>query len=353
MKQFERWSLLILGEALLHDVTRCSDFTRNILIDRATLDARLRGLVAAGLMDRRFGTEANGIDDSDPHYVLTDKGRDLQSVIGELDAWSARWSLTVPTPAEISIETSTEVDDADDAGAARIELSLLGSFRLRVGGHVIPGLQMGAQRLLAFLALHNRPVGRSAVAAQMWPDSSHERAGVSLRSALARLDPETRDAISMASAGIALADIVVVDLHTAHDLAHRLLRGEDAISGADLLPGAMQTLTFELLPDWHDDWLAGDSDDWRQLRTTALEAMSQLLLDREEPLEAARAARAAIKVDPLRESGHAALIRAHLASGNRSQAVRTHQSYRTSLREILDIDPSPEFTDLVRDMLPV
>ena len=356
MKQFERWSLLIIGEALLREVSRCSDFERNLLIDRSTLDARLAGLVSAGLMDRRFSSEVGGSDDDGPYFVLTDKGRDLESVVVELDAWSERWSLTVPTPADITMPSSSADDEQpsasipSDAPTTRIELQLLGSFRLRVGGHEIPGLQMGAQRLLAFLALRNRPVSRTAVASQMWPDSSHERAGVSLRSALARLDPATRDAINIASAGIALADAVTVDLHEGQKLAHRLLRGEGDVRSVDLQSAAMETLTAELLPDWRDDWLAGDCDDWRQLRTTALEAMSQLLLDREEPLEAARAARAAIKVDLLRETGHAALIRAHLSHGNRSLALRAHENYRSMLHDALHIDPSPEFTDLVRDL---
>ena len=63
-----------------------------------------------------------------------------------------------------------------------------------------------------------------------------------------------------------------------------------------------------------------------------------------------RRTRAAIKVDPLRESGHAALIRAHLAYGNRSQALRTNATYRETLQNELGIDPSPEFTDLIRDL---
>lgn len=356
MRHFERWSLLIVGEALLRDVTRCSDFERNLLIDPTTLTARLSGLVAAGLMDRRFANDADRHDpslpdDTDPQYVLTDKGRDLRGVIVELDAWSERWSLAVPAPAEITMESdgaqARDHDDDDAIEPTAIELSLLGSFRLRVGGREIAGLQRGSQRLLAFLALRNRPVSRTAVAERMWPDASHERAGVSLRSALARLDPTTRDAINIASAGIALADVVTVDLHAAHDLAHRLLRGEGVIRDGDLLSRSITTLTSELLPDWHDEWLDDDCDDWRQLRTTALEAMSQLLLDREEPLEAARAARAAIKVDPLRESAHAGLVRAHLAYGNRSQALRAHESYRSTLHDALGIEPTPEFVALV------
>jgi DNA-binding SARP family transcriptional activator/DNA-binding HxlR family transcriptional regulator len=342
---FERWSLLIVGEALLRDVTCISDFERNLLIDRTTLGARLDGLVNAGLMDR--------VVDGDPsveaRFVLTDKGRDLEQVVREVDLWSERWSLPVPTPAELTIASPTDdgVDHPVDAGVASIELGLLGTFSLRVRGEPLSGLLPGSQRLLAFLALHDRPMSRVAVAGRMWPESSHERAGVSLRSALARLEPATRDAIVLASAGLALGETVTVDLHAAHDLAHRLLLGEEAIADTDLSSASVETLALELLPDWHDEWILADADDWRELRSTALEAASHLLATRNRPLEAAHAARAAIKVEPLRESAHVALIRALLMHGNRSEALGAYERYRELLGDALNIDPTDQLSDMV------
>lgn len=346
----ERWSLLIIGDALLHDVSLISDFERNLLIDRNTLESRLRGLVSSGLMDRTNSTIARG----QHKYVLTDKGRDLEFVIRELDEWSERWSLPVPTAADLTVSTVADASSDDKTRgqpeAVPIEVNVLGSFRLRVGGQVITGLSLGSQRLLVFLALHDRPVSRVAVAGRMWPESSNERAGVSLRSALARLDPTTKDAIIVATAGLALADTVIVDLHAAQDLAHRLLLGDESVTESDLSTASQETLSMELLPDWHDEWVLGDSEDWRQLRTVALEKMAQILTDRERPLEAAGAARAAIKVEPLRESAHVALIRAHLAHGNRSEALGAYESYRELLRDVLDIDPTDQLTKMVHGL---
>jgi DNA-binding SARP family transcriptional activator/DNA-binding HxlR family transcriptional regulator len=342
---FERWSLLIIGEALLRDVTRVSDFERNLLIDRATLGARIDGLVNAGLMDR----VVEGDQLADSRYVLTDKGRDLEQVVREVDLWSERWLLPVPTPAELTMASPNgdRQQHPTDADVAPIELSLLGAFRLRVSGKQVPGLLPGSQRLLAFLAVHHRPMSRVAVAGRMWPESSHERAGVSLRSALARLEPATRDAIILASAGLALGDTVTVDLHAAHDLAHRLLLGDEAVTDDDLSSASVDMLALELLPDWHDEWIATDADDWRELRSTALEAASHLLATRNQPLEAARAARAAIKVEPLRESAHGALIHALLMHGNRSEALRAYERYRELLGDALDIEPTKELSDMV------
>ena len=63
--------------------------------------------------------------------------------------------------------------------------------------------------------------------------------------------------------------------------------------------------------------------------------------------EAAGAARAAMKVEPLRESAHASLIRVHLAGGNQSEALRVYERYRTLLRSVLDLEPTAHITALV------
>ena len=59
------------------------------------------------------------------------------------------------------------------------------------------------------------------------------------------------------------------------------------------------------------------------------------------------AATAAVVADPLRESPHAALIRVHLAEGNRSEAIRELESYRHLLRVELNVAPTSSIVELV------
>ncbi|MEV0715013.1 helix-turn-helix domain-containing protein [Asanoa sp. NPDC050611] len=82
----ERWSLLIIRDALYADATRFSDF-RRLGIATNILKARLDGFVEAGIMERR---PSPGKPESF-HYVLTDKGRDLAPVIATLTEWGDRW----------------------------------------------------------------------------------------------------------------------------------------------------------------------------------------------------------------------------------------------------------------------
>lgn len=336
MIHFERWSLLIVGEALRHKSTSLHEFEDRLNIARTTLAIWLDGLVASGLMETSGGPAAEA------EYTLTEKGADLAGVITALNQWSERWELPVPAPAQL---TMTAPDDG--IPTLVIDISLMGAFELTVGGRVVRDLSIGSQRLLVFLALHDRAMARVAVAGSMWPEVSDERAGISLRSALSRLDPETREAIMVASVGLGLADTVTVDYRTSQAIARRILR--DDLS-PELMSQATSLLSAELLPDWYDDWVVAEAEDWRQLRVSALETLADSLVNGNHLADAAGAARAAIKVDPLRESAHATLIRVHLAEGNQSEALRVFDRYSALLLSALDLEPTPHMIELVESI---
>jgi DNA-binding SARP family transcriptional activator len=67
-----------------------------------------------------------------------------------------------------------------------------------------------------------------------------------------------------------------------------------------------------------------------------------------EALEAGVVAAAA---DPLRESAHRAVIKAHLAEGNQAEAVRQYHLCRDLLQTHLDATPSGRMEELVQDLL--
>lgn len=345
MIHFERWSLLVVGEALRRDATHFADFLHDLDLDPTTLKDRLTDLVSAGLMD--LIPDAN--DELRSAYVLTEKGRGLEQVINALDAWSQRWALPAPLPALLTIER--QLDDAEiEVPSVLIEISVLGAFSLKVGGKPVQDLSVGSQRLLVFLALHDRAITRTAVAGTMWPDATEERAGISLRSALSRLDPATRDVILTASAGLGLAETVAVDLRDAQALAHRLVGPGGSALPADLSSEALNALSRELLPDWYDDWIVAEAEDWRQLRMSGLEALARILVDNGRLAEAASAARAAMKVEPLRESAHSSLIRVHIAEGNQSEALRVFDRYSDLLMSALQLRPTEQMNALVNDI---
>jgi DNA-binding SARP family transcriptional activator len=227
------------------------------------------------------------------------------------------------------------------------EISLLGTFAVRVAGLEVDQLSVGTQRLLAFLAIRDRAVGRIAISGTMWPDAAHQQSGDSLRSALARLELPVRGAIVADGARLGLASDVAVDLRESKALAKRLLDNRSRPEITDLDADAVTALSDELLPDWYDDWVVSEAEDWRQLRMNALEAQAAFMIEAGRLAEAAGAARAAMKVEPLRESAHASLIQVHLAEGNQSEALRVFERYRTMLADALGLEPTSHVAELV------
>ena len=222
-------------------------------------------------------------------------------------------------------------------------LSLLNAFELRCAGELV-SLPMTAQRLLAFVALHDHVLLRVYVAGVLWTDTTEEKAGANLRSSLWRLHRPGYRLIDASSTHIRLAAEVDVDIRLALVLARRLIGGSAELAEIDF-PNV--GLDAELLPEWYDDWVLFERERFRQLGLHALEALAEQQLAAGRPRQALEAAHAAVRCEPLRESAHRALIRVHLAERNAGEALRQYEQCRRLLRDRLGLEPSPELSALV------
>ena len=84
----KRWSTLIVG-AMLDGATRFSDLSEAVApISDTLLSERLKQLEADGIL-RRVVTPSTPVL---IEYQLTEEGRDLKRVIGELRRWGERWA---------------------------------------------------------------------------------------------------------------------------------------------------------------------------------------------------------------------------------------------------------------------
>ena len=219
---------------------------------------------------------------------------------------------------------STGIHPEHCAGAA-LELRLLGDFRLRQGETTV-GLTPRAEHLLAFLALRH-DTSRAAVTAQLWPDLDEAQARGCLRSTLWRLPrPDGLPLVATSGDRLYLTPFVQVDVNRLRERLDQWLWGEAP-------PVKIGSLSWDLLPTWYDDWLVIDRERQRQIRLHALERMSAWYVCAERFDSAIEAALQAIAGDPLRESAHRCLIRAHLAEGNVSEARRQMRSYLALLAD--------------------
>jgi DNA-binding SARP family transcriptional activator len=215
------------------------------------------------------------------------------------------------------------------------------AFALQHDGAAL-ALPLSAQRLLAFLALHDRPLLRPFVAGCLWTDASESRAAASLRSALWRLGAP--GLVQATATHLRLADGVTIDLELAGTAARRVLDEEIPLDPADV---RVLVDSGDLLPDWYDDWVLLERERFRQVRLHALEVLSTRLAAAGRMGGAIDAATLAVSIEPLRESAHRAVIRLHLDEGNVGEAMRQYETYRTLLKRDLGLEPSPAIARLV------
>ncbi|MHB8379123.1 MAG: winged helix-turn-helix transcriptional regulator [Acidimicrobiales bacterium] len=92
----ERWSLLIIRDAVFRGRTRFSEFQHSLRVAPNILASRLERFVVEGLMEKRRYSERLDLFD----YELTEKGRELGSVIIALTTWGDRWEAPLGPPVE-------------------------------------------------------------------------------------------------------------------------------------------------------------------------------------------------------------------------------------------------------------
>lgn len=83
----ERWSLLIVRDAVFRHTTRFNDFQGDLGIATNVLTTRLNALVGSGVMRRQRYSEQPEVHE----YVLTDMGRALAPALVALTEWGDRW----------------------------------------------------------------------------------------------------------------------------------------------------------------------------------------------------------------------------------------------------------------------
>jgi DNA-binding SARP family transcriptional activator len=233
-------------------------------------------------------------------------------------------------------------------GASRYGLHLLGAFRATDRGAQLL-LPPSTSRLVAFLAIARRPVERTRVANALWTDKSEERAHANLRSCLWRVRQTGPGLIACTPTHLRIGEDVWIDVS-------ELERAADGVAdpGRSFDPDGVDTMWFsdELLPDWYDDFIEVEREQFRQLRLHSLELLATRLLGIGRPERALTVAFTAITAAPLRESAHRLVMSIHLSEGNVAEAIHQFVLLRTLLDRHLGAEPSQAARQLVSQWLP-
>jgi DNA-binding SARP family transcriptional activator len=199
----------------------------------------------------------------------------------------------------------------------------------------------GSKHLLAFIALRRRRVERRQAAGALWPAGDEERAAGNLRSALWRLRRAGIDVLVADKWSLVLGPEIRVDLHALEEWASRLIGGSAVGQDLTIPPSASEAVN--LLPGFYDDWALIERERVRQRVLHALEALSESLSAAGRFADAIESAMLATSAEPLRESAHRSLIKAHLAEGNLTEARRAYLAYARLMQREFGALPSTSF----------
>lgn len=215
-----------------------------------------------------------------------------------------------------------------------MQLRLLGCFRFAVDGQRVEIPAVSA-RILAYLGVRGEEVERSAMARVLWPHTTHSRSLGNLRSALWRLPTCSRNAVSERGTLMSLDPDVRCDLELLeHNVASTVSKRV-----ADVVAWGW---CDELLAGWYDDWVLSARESFQVRRAMALERLSGICCTSGLHRDAVLYATLAVAAQPMRESAHQALLRAHIDHGNAGEATRLYRELVTMLEGELGVTPSPD-----------
>lgn len=221
-------------------------------------------------------------------------------------------------------------------------LQLVGGFALTKCGQII-GLPDSGRRLVAFLALSERPRQAALVAAALWPERPDHRATANLRQARWKLASLVgSDLVQSDGGALSLDNAVRIDLVELSALGRTII--DDPESLADLR--CARALLLELLPGWYDDWVIIERERVRQLHSRYTEAAIKELLRRNRTTDALDLALRLVSNDPLQETAQRALLTVYCAEGNYAEARRHLENFNALLSRELGVTSPLMIEDL-------
>jgi len=248
-----------------------------------------------------------------------------------------------------------------------LKVFLAGRIAVEAQGVVIderhfPGRQ--GRLLFAYLvAEHGRAVPRDELAEVLWgdaPPATWEKAlsvlVSKLRGVLAEIGVDGASALT-ATFGCYRLDLPegawvdVLAAESAANDADRFLGTDELESAAGAAALAESVTRRPFLPGDDGPWLDEKRRDLAEVRARALSALAEASLRTAKPAEAVRWAELAVEAEPFRETGYRRLMEAHVAAGNRAEALRVYERCRRLLVEELGAYPSPETDAVYRSLL--
>ena len=230
----------------------------------------------------------------------------------------------------------------------QVQVEVLSGRALVNGAEII---LTGPQRLLVCaLAKCRHPVDRERLEAMFWPDDDPARARNLLNIAIHRLRKRLGEtAIVQSADGYRLGDVVTVDLWEIEAFAARFRTCETPdITTAGRWLAVMRHICCGSVRRASDPEFVAALE--RRLLTAARAAtdrLAEIALASNRPDVALALVRVTLNYDPCDERARELAIRAHVARGDRSSAIREFRDYARALADELGLTPSFALSALI------
>lgn len=219
-----------------------------------------------------------------------------------------------------------------------LTIRLFGVPQILIGGK--PPQTMPTRKgmlLLAMLAVNRaRPMDRSALAYDLWGDTTEARARRNLNTEIWRLRAILGDAI--------LSDAKTVGFSPELSCRIDIMEFEsvDDSSGIEALEAALSAYRGEFLGGLYDDWAILKREHYRDRYIHYLDRAARLYQSSFMPQKAIGAIKSILQCNPIHEESHQRLMRLYMETGDHVAAVRQYRQCADILKRELELQPLPE-----------
>ncbi|MDL1895250.1 tetratricopeptide repeat protein [Anaerolineae bacterium CFX7] len=234
--------------------------------------------------------------------------------------------------------------------ARALKLTALGHASVIFGDENI-GCKLPAKALalLIYLAVTARPHSREHLANLLWGEESETKAQASLRQALSKLKPIADEYLISEKATVAFdtSKTYWLDVERLEIGDWRLQSPISSLQSlVSLYPGDfLQTLSLKNAPEF-EVWVLEQREKYRARAAEWFARIVQENLDAGNARDALAALNRLIALDAWNENAHQQKMRVLARMGKTKDALAQYQTLKKTLRDDLDIEPSPETTAL-------
>ena len=248
-----------------------------------------------------------------------------------------------------------------------LRIYLTGEVAVERGDQLLRDADLGGRQgrlaLVYLVAERERAVTQSELAELLWPDSLPPSWPVALSAVISKLRQK------LATLGVDRDQIIAnafrcyqfrppadtwVDLEAAAEAVHQaegavLANQPGAAYGPSLIATTIARRPF--LTGEDAPWVETRRDRMRDILVRSLDCRVEALLWNGELALAQDQARAAVELEPFRESGYRRLMQVLVRRGDRAEAVRVYHECCQRLADELGVSPSDETESLVRAVI--